>query len=368
MSLDKLIAISNAYGTDEEYVIAGGGNTSWKTDEYMYVKGSGTELATIKDKGFVKVELPKLDKIWSRKYSEDADQREEEVLVDLMASRFPSEMDKRPSVETLLHALLPFSFVVHTHPTLVNGITCSRKGAETIKKLFKEKAIWVPIINPGYILAKEVKSEIERHIARGNDFPQMIFLQNHGVFVTADSVEEIDSIYKDMFKVIEAEIRTFPSTEEISVDRESLTEAEKNIKSSIKNSVVVSAFANKDILEMSESAAAFAPLELSMTPDHIVYYGFKPVYSDNVESLKSDISTYIREHGVNPRLAVVKGVGAFAFNSSATLTETSKRLFLDDVKVAVYSSNFGGHQFMPEDQIDFIRNWEVEKYRVSLTK
>jgi rhamnose utilization protein RhaD (predicted bifunctional aldolase and dehydrogenase) len=368
MSLDKLITISNAYGAEPEYVIAGGGNTSWKTDEYMYVKGSGTELASIKENGFVKVDLSLLDKIWSRTYSEDSDQREEEVLVDLMASRFPSERDKRPSVETLLHALLPFSFVVHTHPTLVNGITCSRKGAETIQRLFKEKAIWVPITNPGYILAKEVKAEIEKHTAGGNDFPQMIFLQNHGVFVSGNSSEEIDAIYKDMFKVIDAEIRTFPSTDEISVDRESAEKAEVIIKRSIIDPVVVIAFTNKNILEMSESADAFAPLELAMTPDHIVYYGFKPVYSDNVESLNSDISAYIKEHGVNPRLAVVKGVGAFAFNSSTTLTETSKRLFLDDVKVAVYSSNFGGYQFMPKDQIDFIRNWEVEKYRVSLTK
>jgi len=75
MSLETLISISKTYGSNPEFVIAGGGNTSWKNDEYMFVKGSGTELATIEEEGFVKVNLQKLDTIWSRTYSEDSDLR-----------------------------------------------------------------------------------------------------------------------------------------------------------------------------------------------------------------------------------------------------------------------------------------------------
>lgn len=368
MSLETLISISKTYGSNPEFVIAGGGNTSWKNDEYMFVKGSGTELATIEEEGFVKVNLQKLDTIWSRTYSEDSDKREEEVLVDLMASRYPSESEKRPSVETLLHALLPFRFVVHTHPSLVNGISCSRNGAETISKLFKDTAIWVPITNPGYTLAKVVKEEIERHMADGNDFPQLIFLQNHGVFVSANSTEEIDHIYNNMFKLIKSEVLNFPDTLNIPVAEENVTLAEKAIGAALGEEFPVSAFANKDILTMSASNEAFAPLELAMTPDHIVYYGFKPVYADSLESLENDISVYIREYEVTPRLAVVKGIGAFAFDRSLALAERAKKLFLDDVKVAVYTESFGRFQFMPQDQIDFIRNWEVEKYRFSLSK
>jgi len=368
MSLEKLIATSNVYGSDPEYVIAGGGNTSWKTDKFMYVKGSGTEMATIKEEGFVKVDLAQLDKIWSNIYSEDSDQREEEVLADLMASRFSSEGEKRPSVETLLHALLPFRYVVHTHPALVNGITCSRKGSEIISKLFKDKAIWVPITNPGYILAKEVKEEIEKHMAAGHEFPQMIFLQNHGVFIPGNSCEEIDSLYEEMFKVIKAEVDVFPDTAEIALDEDVVKLVQKAVYDALGHKMVVTGFANKNILTLSASKEAFAPLELAMTPDHIVYYGFKPVYSVSLEALQNDISDYVKENGVAPRLAVVKGLGAFAFNTSNSLTEKARMLFIDDVKVAVYAESFGGHQFMPKDQIDFIRNWEVEKYRFSLSK
>lgn len=368
MSLKKLIEISNKYGTGTDYVIAGGGNTSWKTDEYMYVKGSGTQLATITEDGFVKVSLSELDKIWTKTYSEDTDKREEEVLADLMAARFPEDSHKRPSVETLLHALLPFSYVVHTHPTLVNGITCSREGSAAIQKLFKDKAIWVPVTNPGYILSRDVKVAIEEHTEKGHDFPQMIFLQNHGVFVSGNSEEEIDGIYKEINNSINAEIKTFPSTEEIAVEQDVLTAVEKAVAKAVDEPLTVTGFANKDILKLSRSAADFAPLELAFTPDHIVYYGFKPLYSESLESLEKDILAYKSENGVNPRLAVVKDKGAFAMNSSAKQNDTSRLLFLDDVKVAVYTESFGGFQFMPKDQIDFIRNWEVEQYRASLSK
>jgi len=368
MSMDKLIEASNRYGANIEYVIAGGGNTSWKTDDFMYVKGSGTELGTIKADGFVKVDLKKLDGIWSKSYSEDEDKREEEVLVDLMASRFPEEKDKRPSVETLLHGLLPYTYVVHTHPALINGITCSKNAETLISRLFGEKALWVSITNPGYILAKVVKEKINEHIKSGKEFPLMIFLQNHGVFVSGNTMEEIDSIYDIMFEEINKRINKNPVTVRTSVDSHARKKAEQVIEEALGKNLSVLGFYNSDILRFAESQENFAPLTLSFTPDHIVYYGFKPVYSEDLMSLGDELRNYVKTNDVNPRLAVVKGIGAFAINTSDTLVEKSALLFEDDVKIAVYTDSFGGYQFMPQDKIDFIRNWEVEKYRVSLSK
>lgn len=363
--MDILIEASNRYGSDLDYVIAGGGNTSWKTDEFMYVKGSGTELGTITADGFVKVDLKKLDQIWSKNYSEDTDKREEEVLVDLMASKYPEEKDKRPSVETLLHGMLPYTYVVHTHPALVNGITCSRKAPQLINELFGENALWVSITNPGYILAKVVKDRIDEHMNAGNPFPTMIFLQNHGVFVSANTIEEIDTIYENMFKTIAEQITKTPATERQDVHIPAMNKARNSVKEALGGDLSVLGFYNDDILRFAESAEKFTPLSLSFTPDHIVYYGFKPVYSENLDSLEADLKDYVNSYEVNPRLAVVKGIGAFAINANEKLAAKSAMLFEDDVKIAVYTESFGGYQFMPEDKIDFIRNWEAEKYRVS---
>jgi rhamnose utilization protein RhaD (predicted bifunctional aldolase and dehydrogenase) len=368
MSLEKLIAASNRYGADKTYVIAGGGNTSWKTDDFMYVKGSGTELANIRAEGFVKVNLQKLDLIWKKKYSEDSDSREEEVLADLMASRFPGEKEKRPSVETLLHALLPYPYVIHTHPALVNGLTCSKNGEKLVKILFGDQSLWVPVTNPGYILAKEVKEAIDKHLKGGRPFPVMIFLQNHGVFVPGNSIEEIDSLYRIIFEKIQGEVKKNPDHEFNSLKGDKISSVISIVKETLGTDMNVLGFYNDDILEMSVTEEAFKPLRLAMTPDHIVYYGFKPLFVENIESLSEALKFYLKDYDVFPRLVVIRGLGALAINKSIPLAEKARELFLDDVKVAVYTGSFGGFQFMPMEKIDFIRNWEVEKYRFSQSK
>jgi rhamnose utilization protein RhaD (predicted bifunctional aldolase and dehydrogenase) len=117
MSLEALAEISRFYGSNPEYVIAGGGNTSFKDQSRLHIKASGTSLATLESGDFVKMEREKLRQIWERTYSPDSGKRETEVLADMMAARSPGE-EKRPSVETLLHDILPFTYVVHLHPAM----------------------------------------------------------------------------------------------------------------------------------------------------------------------------------------------------------------------------------------------------------
>ena len=119
MNLDHLIDISKRYGSDSAYVLLGGGNTSMKADGVLYVKASGHALGSIDAGGFVRMDLAKLDQIWHKQYSSDDQKREDEVLADMMACRLEGEVS-RPSVEALLHALLPFTYVVHLHPALVD--------------------------------------------------------------------------------------------------------------------------------------------------------------------------------------------------------------------------------------------------------
>jgi rhamnose utilization protein RhaD (predicted bifunctional aldolase and dehydrogenase) len=165
MGLAELTDISRFYGSNTDYVIAGGGNTSFKDGETLYIKGSGTSLSTIEPEGFVKMDRGKLALIWKRRYSENTGEREAAVLADMMAARRAGE-DKRPSVETLLHDLLPFAYVIHTHPSLINGLTCSKHGPEKAAELFGDEAVWIPSCNPGYILSALVKDTLDEHRSR----------------------------------------------------------------------------------------------------------------------------------------------------------------------------------------------------------
>ena len=118
-NLEELVELSNRYGSDPSFVLAGGGNTSFKTADALWVKGSGTALSSITEDGFVRMDRERLSDIWRVEYSSDPDKREAEVLASLMNARGAGEENKRPSVETLFHDLFPQSFVLHVHPSVV---------------------------------------------------------------------------------------------------------------------------------------------------------------------------------------------------------------------------------------------------------
>ena len=149
--LQALAAMSNRYGADSRYVLAGGGNTSFKSQDRLWVKGSGTALATIRPEDFVVLERPLLDAMWEKEYPAEEAAREAAVLADMMYARVRGE-NRRPSVETLLHNLFPQQYILHVHPTIVNGLTCSNEGEKAMKRLFPE-AVWVDACKPGYILS-----------------------------------------------------------------------------------------------------------------------------------------------------------------------------------------------------------------------
>ncbi|MDA3833279.1 MAG: class II aldolase/adducin family protein, partial [Spirochaetales bacterium] len=205
MDLHPFIEASRRYGSDSEMVLAGGGNTSVKEGDFLYVKASGTGLSVIDAPGFVKMRMDALQAVWDKQYPEDPDAREEAVLSDMMAARAEGEA-ARPSVEALLHSLIPEKFVFHLHPALVNGLTCARQGEKHIQQFFGKRALWVPLVNPGYILAKTVRESAALHEKQFSVHPSLIFLQNHGIFVGGETIAEIDSLYDEVIKTLKGSL------------------------------------------------------------------------------------------------------------------------------------------------------------------
>ena len=197
-NLSDLVEISRFFGQKKDYVIAGGGNTSYKNETNIWVKASGTSLGNIDLKGFAVLDRKKLKELYTKNYSTDSVKREEEVKEDLHRACLPG-ITVRPSVETSLHELIEYSFVVHTHPTMVNAVTCSNLAEETIRVLFGDSALYMPYSDPGYILFIKILDTLNNWRKRHTADPKLIFLQNHGVFVAADTTEEIKKLY-DYYK------------------------------------------------------------------------------------------------------------------------------------------------------------------------
>ena len=359
--LAALAAMSNKYGADPAYVLAGGGNTSFKSDKNLWVKGSGTSLATIKAEDFVVLERQKLDNMWSVAYPEEEKAREAAVLADMMAARVEGE-SRRPSVETLLHNLFPQTYILHVHPGMVNGLTCSQEGETAMKQLFPD-AVWVAACKPGYILALECKTMMDAYKAEHGKEVDLLFLENHGIFFAGNTVEEVDALAKRVMDGLNAVIKRHPDLSDADVDTDKAAKVAEELKALYGEGSHCVFTSNKEILR-------YDPATKSLSPDHIVYAKAKQLAVCCKCDLAKAFADFEAENGYKPKIIFYKDLGMFSCGMSENEAKTAGIVMLDAIKVVAYAESFGGVKPMPEFLIDFIVNWEVESYRskVSLSK
>ena len=201
--LNQLIAMTRTLGDPAlDYAILGEGNSSARIDgETFWVKASGAQMGTIEAEGFVEV---RFDRVLSMLKAESLS--DEEVKAGLEAARVDPQATARPSVETVLHAVIlsleGVSFVGHTHPTAVNAILCSQKAEEAIAgRLFPDEIVYcglapvyVPYTDPGLPLTRAVRDAIDAYLDEYRERPKVVLLQNHGLFALGQSPSEVENI------------------------------------------------------------------------------------------------------------------------------------------------------------------------------
>ncbi len=364
MGLEVIERISHKYGGDSNFVLAGGGNTSYKNEDHLYIKGSGTALATITADGFVKMSREALANIWTKTYSNDKDKREAEVLSDMMASKCEGEEAKRPSVETLLHNLFSQPYILHVHPAIVNGLTCSQNGEEAMKKMFPN-AIWVSETEPGYILASKCRALINEYESTTGEKANLLFLQNHGIFFAANSEEEMDELVLSVMDEFKKKAKKSPDFSACKYDEEKANKVKEAFEKACEGSYVEFTY-NKEVKELCKSKEAFDVLVRPFTPDHIVYCKAVPMFADSINCehcAKKSIKEFTEKNGFAPKVVFVKGIGMLTIGKNEKDASTVTDVWLDAIKIYTYSQNFGGPRYMAPEMVDFIANWEVENYR-----
>lgn len=365
--IQELITVSQHFGKNPLYVIAGGGNTSYKTADKLWIKASGSSLATIDEGGFVCLSREGLAKISEKEYSDNSTEREEEVKADLNVSiLYPK--DKRPSVETSLHEIIDYAFVVHTHPTLVNALMCSVDAETKTKEMFGDDALFVEYTDPGYVLFKKVYEQIKAFKAQKGFCPKIIFLENHGVFVAADTTDEIHAIYDK----INSKLNVFIREDLLFFEgkQKALLSADFIAKGFPLDGAIVKLFVSDLITLYTCCEESFAVVDTAFTPDGIVYCKAKyPFVNElNIENIVEVGNAYNAKHGFLPKVIAVKGQGLLIIEDSEKSVNTVLEVYTDMLKIAFYAKNFGGSKAMNEEQIAFIDNWEVENYRRKIAK
>lgn len=380
--IEDLIAISRKFGQDSRFVIAGGGNTSYKDENRLWVKASGHALATITEDGFAVLDRALLNEMGEKAYNEDTAIREEQVKNDLSVACITK--DRRPSVETSLHNCMGFAFVVHLHPTLVNGLMCSVNAEAACKEIFPD-ALYIEYTDPGYTLFKKVYDRIKAYKAEKGKEPQVIFLQNHGIFVGGDTTAEIEGIYSEVLGKLEAKVAALPEgdtavsetvTDVVPAIRQMLSRSGRGFKTlKVTKNALVDFFIDGCSVTSTGSVtdcpgkSGFDKIAKPFTPDIIVYckssYIFIEVESDEeiLKQAEEEIEAFVSGKGYTPKVLLIKGIGLIAMGDSSRNAQIITDVFTDAMKVAFYAQSFGGEHPMERAWIDFIDNWEVENYR-----
>jgi rhamnulose-1-phosphate aldolase/alcohol dehydrogenase len=190
---------SNLLGSDRAVANFGGGNTSSKVRErdhtgkeidVVWVKGSGSDLATMKEKDFTGLRLAEVLPLMERDGMSD-----EEMVAYLARCQLEPAMP-RSSIETLLHAFIPYPHVDHTHADATNMIACAENGQELARECFGDEVIWIPYIRPGFTLSRQVGEAV-----RQNPQAKLALFAKHGLVTWGNTGEEsynrtIDAINK----------------------------------------------------------------------------------------------------------------------------------------------------------------------------
>lgn len=195
-TLESLIATSRALGSDDTLVMHGGGNTSAKgilTDilgrdrEVIWIKGSGFALDTITADGFPACDLQSLRDLRSLEHMCDEDMVREvrATMLDTAACT--------PSIEALLHAFLPHTFILHSHADAILAVSNRERGESICRELYGDRVVHIPYIMPGFPLAKAVAEAIDAN-------PNAIgaLLHQHGLFTFAENAEEALSLHHEL--------------------------------------------------------------------------------------------------------------------------------------------------------------------------
>ncbi|MFC2089896.1 SDR family NAD(P)-dependent oxidoreductase [Bacteroidota bacterium] len=368
--LNDLVEISRYYGSNKDYTLAGGGNTSYKNEEFIWVKASGAELATITEDGFAQLFRKKVQLVAEKLYSDDAQQREVEVKEDLIAANVNLKTGKRPSVETSFHEIIRYAFVVHMHPTMTNALMCAQDSEKETRRIFGDEVLYIRFA-PGYELFMLVKEALAEYRRKFTHDPKIIFLENHGVFVCADNTLEIKELYSYITESIQKNIPSLKDFEVLEIPDDVSTFL-PYMRMKLSQETPKAAFIRHTALHQHfyESRETFAGVSGPFTPDIIVYCKSAYLYIDEsaspeaiIKAFDLALETFVATHEFIPKIVLVKGYGLIVFEDNARSAEIALEVYEDLMKVSYYSRVFGGPRFLAKERITFIDNWEVENFR-----
>ena len=382
-ALGKRVYTSRLLGREPSLVLHGGGNTSVKvteknkfgdTEELLYVKGSGWDLATIERAGFAPVRMAALLKM--AKLSRLGD----EEMVQLQRAAMTNPYAPNPSVEAILHAILPFKFVDHTHADAVVTITNSPNGRKRIEEIYGSKVLVIPYVMPGFILARDIYLRTKN--IDWNKYEGMILL-NHGVFTFNNDAR---AAYEKMIQLVSKAERYLNKKAKLpkrqvkpqAVDLVELARLRRAVSAARGKAVLAQ-------LDQSPAAVAFSRRKNlksitgrgPVTPDHIIRTKRVPLIylgrpKRDTANYVHSYQTYFKKYKTKgltcldpaPRVGIWPGVGTVAFGTSLKENAIITDITQTTTNAIARAEKLGGWRALPQKDLFEMEYWVLEQAKL----
>jgi rhamnose utilization protein RhaD (predicted bifunctional aldolase and dehydrogenase)/NAD(P)-dependent dehydrogenase (short-subunit alcohol dehydrogenase family) len=380
---------SRLLGADPTLVLHGGGNTSVKATvrdlfgepvDVLYIKGSGADLATIDAHGFAPVRLEVLRKMADLPALSDTD------MVKHQRAAMLDPNAPTPSVEAILHAIIPFKFVDHTHADAIVTLSNTPDGEARLRQLYGDRVLFVPYVMPGFALARAVH-ELTREI----DWTKLegIVLLHHGVFTFADDAR---TSYERMLALAStAESSLVGSTPKLAnagnyqprpADLLQLASLRRHV-SRVRGVPVLAqpAWGGRAAVFASRSDIAAVSDRGPLTPDHLLRTKRTPLlFTGNAEHAVNayDLAyrAYFQRHATPhpivpvlldpaPRWAVWPGRGTIAFGTSVKESQVISDIAAHTADAIERAEALGGWRALPEADLFAVEYWVLEQAKLA---
>ena len=356
-SLAQLFEISHVVGANPEYVQAAGGNTSVKSPDArtMAIKASGTALTSMSEtNGWVELDVTAILRVLDRTDLGALPPKEREARVLECLHSAVVGGHGRPSVETMLHAMLG-RVVLHTHAVAANALNCG-PGLQTLTEICPPgelPPLWVPYTDPGWCLAIAVKSSAEAYRERHGCMPAVIFMENHGVLVSASGARECLALHDEWVARCERHFSqaappVHPAAGVGSVAlRKTMVELRRVWRDVFGARPFIRFSNDKELAGAACGEAADLFAAGALTPDHIVYTGAHAVVAESLDELPAKLRLALTEKSP-PRVAFVRSVGAFVLAADPAKLDAAEALAVAGARIARLATGQGSaHNLSP---------------------